>query len=167
MNRDQVRPLLKFGLPLAGASIVVFAIGFADQIVVGKMLGPTMLGFYVLAFNLSQWPIMVFSQPLRNVAPATFSRLQHEPEAMRSAFRGLIGLLAAVAFPVCLLLSGAAGADHRDRLRLRLGAGRGRARLARRARRVQDPLRARLRLPGRDRRARARSWCCRSSRWRR
>ena len=28
---------------------------------------------------------------------------------MRSAFRGLIGLLAAVAFPVCLLLSGAAG----------------------------------------------------------
>ena len=102
-------PLLKFGLPLAGASIVVFAIGFADQIVVGKMLGPTMLGFYVLAFNLSQWPIMVFSQPLRNVAPATFSRLQHEPEAMRSAFRGLIGLLAAVAFPVCLLLSGAAG----------------------------------------------------------
>jgi PST family polysaccharide transporter len=109
LDREQVRPLLKFGLPLAGASVVVFAIGFADQIVVGKMLGPTMLGFYVLAFNLSHWPIMVFSQPLRNVAPATFSRLQHEPEAMRSAFRGLVGLLAAVAFPVCLLLSGAAG----------------------------------------------------------
>ena len=108
VNRAQVMPLLKFGLPLAGASIVVFAVGFADQIVVGKMLGPTALGFYVLAFNLSQWPITVFSQPLRNVAPATFARLQHRPEAMRSAFRGIIGLLAAVAFPVCLLLSGAA-----------------------------------------------------------
>jgi PST family polysaccharide transporter len=108
VDRSQVMPLLGFGLPLAGASIVVFIIGFADQIVVGKMLGATALGFYVLAFNLSQWPIAVFSQPLRNVAPATFSRLQHEPEAMRSAFRGLVGLLAAVAFPVCLLLSGAA-----------------------------------------------------------
>jgi O-antigen/teichoic acid export membrane protein len=109
LDRSQVRPLLKFGLPLAGASVVVFVIGFADQIVVGRMLGPTALGFYVLAFNLSQWPVIVFSQPLRNVAPATFSRLQHEPDAMRSAFRGIIGLLAAVAFPVCLLLSGAAG----------------------------------------------------------
>src|SRR5262249_15413233 len=76
---------------------------------VGRMLGAVMLGFYVLAFNLSQWPIAVFSQPLRNVAPATFSRLQHEPEAMRSAFRGIVGILAAVVLPVCLLLSGAAG----------------------------------------------------------
>jgi O-antigen/teichoic acid export membrane protein len=108
LNRSQVGPLLKFGLPLAGASMVVFAIGFADQIVVGRMLGPVALGFYVLAFNLSQWPVNVFSQPLRNVAPATFARLQHEPEAMRSAFRGIVGLLAAVTFPVCLLLSGAA-----------------------------------------------------------
>ena len=89
--------------------MVVFVIGFADQIVVGRMLGPTALGFYVLAFNLSQWPVLVFSQPLRNVAPATFSRLQHEPDAMRSALRGIVGLLAAVTFPVCLLLAGAAG----------------------------------------------------------
>lgn len=109
LNRSQVRPLLKFGLPLAGASIIVFVIGFADQFVVGRMLGATALGFYVLAFNLSQWPVTVFSQPLRNVAPAVFSRLQDKPEEMRSAFRGIVGLLAAVAFPVCLLLSGAAG----------------------------------------------------------
>src|SRR5262249_54330804 len=100
LDRSQVGPLLRFGLPLSGASIVVFITGFADQIVVGRMLGPVMLGFYVLAFNLSQWPIAVFSQPLRNVAPATFSRLQHEPEAMRSAFRGIVGILAAVVLPV-------------------------------------------------------------------
>jgi len=108
LDRRQVPALLSFGLPLAGASMIVFAIGFADQIAVGALLGPTALGFYVLAFNLSQWPVMMFSQPLRNVAPATFSRLQHEPEAMHRAFRGIVGLLAAVSFPVCLLLSGAA-----------------------------------------------------------
>jgi O-antigen/teichoic acid export membrane protein len=109
LNRKHVGPLLRFGMPLAGASLVLFAIGFTDQIVVGRMLGATALGFYVLAFNLSQWPVTVFSQPLRNVAPATFARLQDQPETMRSAFRSIIGLLAAVAFPVCLLLSGAAG----------------------------------------------------------
>jgi PST family polysaccharide transporter len=109
LDRRLVRPLLRFGLPLAGASIVVFAIGFADQIVVGRMLGSTALGFYVLAFNLSSWPVTVFSQPLRNVAPPTFARLQHDPESMRGAFRSIIGLLVAVTFPVCLLLAGAAG----------------------------------------------------------
>lgn len=109
LDRSKVAPLLRFGMPLAAASIVVFIISFADQVVVGRMLGATALGFYALAFNLSTWPVTVFSQPLRNVAPATFSRLQHEPEAMHNAFRSILGLLAAVAFPVCLLLSGAAG----------------------------------------------------------
>jgi PST family polysaccharide transporter len=62
----------------------------------------------VLAFNLSSWPREMFSLPLRIVAPPTFARLQHEPEAMRSAFRGIVGLLAAVTFPVCLVLAGVA-----------------------------------------------------------
>jgi PST family polysaccharide transporter len=50
----------------------------------------------------------MFSTPLRSVAPPTFARLQHKPEEMRSALRSIIGLLAAVTFPVCLLLAGAA-----------------------------------------------------------
>jgi PST family polysaccharide transporter len=108
LDRTVVRRLLRFGVPLAGASIVVFAIGFSDQLVAGKMLGSTALGFYVLAFNLSSWPVQMFSLPLRNVAPPTFARLQHEPEAMRRTLRSIVGLLAAVTFPICLLLAGAA-----------------------------------------------------------
>jgi O-antigen/teichoic acid export membrane protein len=108
IDREVAGRLLRFGLPLAGASIVVFAISFADQIVAGRVLGPTALGFYLLAFNLSSWPVQMFSQPLRAVAPPTFARLQHQPEAMRSTFRSILGLLGAVTFPVCLLLAGAA-----------------------------------------------------------
>jgi PST family polysaccharide transporter len=108
IDREVAGRLLRFGLPLAGASIIVFAISFADQIVVGRVLGPTALGFYLLAFNLSSWPVQMFSQPLRAVAPPTFARLQHRPEAMRSTFRSIVGLLGAITFPVCLLLAGAA-----------------------------------------------------------
>ena len=107
-DRRHVRPLLNFGLPLAGSSIVLFAVSFADQLVVGHMLGSVALGFYVLAFNLSSWPREMFSLPLRLVAPATFSRLQHQPVTMRATLRGTIGLLAAVTFPACLVLAGAA-----------------------------------------------------------
>ncbi|MQY03472.1 lipopolysaccharide biosynthesis protein [Actinomadura macrotermitis] len=104
----KARALLKFGTPLAGSSLVVFAVANVDQLIVGDVLGPTALGFFVLAFNLSNWPVGMFSQPVRSVAPAAFARLQHDPPAMRGAFLSLAGLLAGITLPVCLLLSGAA-----------------------------------------------------------
>jgi PST family polysaccharide transporter len=104
------KALLRFGLPLAGASMIVFAVGYADQLVTGAVLGSTALGYYVLAFNLSSWPVSIFSQPLRSVAPAAFARLQDQPTRMNQAFTDVLKLLSAVALPSCLLLVGAATA---------------------------------------------------------
>ncbi|MEO3807835.1 oligosaccharide flippase family protein [Sphaerisporangium sp. B11E5] len=109
-DRQVARRLIRFGVPLAGASLLVFGVGYADQIVVGHVLGPTALGFYVLAVNLSGWPVAVFSQPVRAVAPAAFSRLQHDRPRLSRAFVAVAGLLVGVTLPVCLLLSGAAPA---------------------------------------------------------
>lgn len=100
--------LFSFGLPLAASSIVVFASGYADQIVVGTTLGATALGYYALAFNLASWPVSIFSQPLRQVAPAAFARLQHDPERMRRNFVSAAVVLSAVALPACLAVAGAA-----------------------------------------------------------
>ena len=105
LDRRYVRPLLRFGLPLAGASSVVFAVGFVDQLMVGALMGPTLLGYYVLAFNLANWPVAVVSQPLRAVAPAVFARMQHDPVAMQQAFNRVLRPLASVALPGCLVLS--------------------------------------------------------------
>ncbi len=107
-DRTKARALLKFGLPLAGASIFVFALSNVDQVIVDRMLGPTALGFYALAVNLAAWPVTMFSLPTRSVAPAAFSRLQHDPPAMRNSFLSTARLLSAVAMPTCLLISGAA-----------------------------------------------------------
>lgn len=109
-DRGQARALLAFGLPLAGASIVVFAVGYADQLIVGGMLGSTALGFYVLACNLAAWPTSLFSTPLRGVAPAAFARVQHDPAGRADALLSVLGVLAAVTVPVCFLLAGAAPA---------------------------------------------------------
>jgi PST family polysaccharide transporter len=107
-DRQIARRLIRFGVPLAGASLLVFAVGYADQIIVGSVLGPTALGFYVLAVNLSGWPVAVFSQPVRAVAPAAFARLQHDRTRLGRAFVMVAALLVGVTLPVCLLLSGAA-----------------------------------------------------------
>ncbi|MCO8271755.1 lipopolysaccharide biosynthesis protein [Actinoplanes sp. TRM 88003] len=105
----RARALLKFGLPLAGSSIVVFAATNVDKVVVGAVLGPVPLGFYVLAANLANWPATMFSQPVRAVAPALLARLQSDPPAMRATFLSTGGLLAALTLPACVVLAAAAG----------------------------------------------------------
>jgi PST family polysaccharide transporter len=105
----KARALLKFGLPLAGSSIVVFAVTNVDKIIVGAVLGPVPLGYYVLAANLSNWPATMFAMPVRAVAPALLARLQGDPPTMRAAFLSSGGLLAAITLPACVVLSAAAG----------------------------------------------------------
>jgi PST family polysaccharide transporter len=105
----KVRALLKFGLPLAGSSAIVFAVSNVDKIIVGAVLGPVPLGLYVLAVNLSNWPVSMFSQPVRSVAPAALARLQHDRDAMRLSFLSTAGLLAAVTLPACALLAATSG----------------------------------------------------------
>jgi len=107
-DRAKARALLRFGLPLAGSNVILFIVENVDQLVVGRVLGVTALGFFALASNLSNWPLTIFSQPVRNVAPATFSRLRHDPAAMRSGFLSVAELLGAITLPVCLAISAAA-----------------------------------------------------------
>jgi O-antigen/teichoic acid export membrane protein len=102
----KARSLLRFGLPLAGAELLTFAVTTVDQVVVGHLLGIVALGFYALALNVANWPITIFSQPLSAVAPAVFARLQHDSSVMSSTFLVASRLLTAVALPVCLLLAG-------------------------------------------------------------
>ena len=107
-NRREARALLRFGLPLAGTGVIAFAIANVDQLVVGRMLGVTALGFFVLAANLSSWPSAAFSEPISQVAPAALARLQHDPSAMRASFETMLALVSAVTVPVCLVESGSA-----------------------------------------------------------
>ncbi|WP_307432502.1 oligosaccharide flippase family protein [Pseudarthrobacter defluvii] len=100
--------LLRFGLPLAGTSIVFFVVGYADQLSAGILLGPIALAFYTMAFNLSNWPVSIFAQPLRRVAPAVLSSVQQDKEAMHSSLVSIIAVVAAAALPGVFFLAGVA-----------------------------------------------------------
>jgi O-antigen/teichoic acid export membrane protein len=107
-NRARARELFGYGIPLAGSNLVAFAVTTVDQVVVGHALGAEALGFYVLAFNVANWPVNIFSTPVRNVTPALFSRLQHDRAALRRTFLTALGLLSAIGLPLCLLIAGSA-----------------------------------------------------------
>ena len=107
-DRRQVRHLLHVGLPLAGASLIVFGILNLDSFVVGQAGGAVLLGTYVLAFNLSSWPVTVLSQPIRKVTVPVFARLLDDPDRLGRAVVDSFGGLLSVTLPVAACLGASA-----------------------------------------------------------
>lgn len=107
-DRAILGELLRFGLPLAGSSLIVFGAGYLDQIIVATMLGKIGLGYYVLASNVSNWPVSALSQPLRSVGTAAFSAIQHDGVRLTRAFQRTMSVIQATLVPACVLLSAAA-----------------------------------------------------------
>ena len=103
-DKALVRPLLAFGLPLAGASLLVFVMTSLDSIVVGAVLGPTALGLYFMAANLAMWPVNVISSTLRRVTFAGFAAIGTQAERA-SAFGRTLPSLVVIALPISIGLS--------------------------------------------------------------
>ncbi|MFI8288548.1 lipopolysaccharide biosynthesis protein [Streptomyces sp. ms191] len=103
-NPEQARALLRFGLPLAGASMLSLAVVNADAMVVGAVLGNVSLGFYMLAFNMAGWPVRVISEAARRVSFAGFSRLADSPKALSDGFGRALAMLVTCTVPACVLL---------------------------------------------------------------
>ena len=102
---ETARNLLGYGLPLTGSSLLVFAMLNVDTVIVGRVLGPVSLGFYVLAFNLSSWPVSMFAFAVRRVSLAAFARIADDSARLRAAYLRSLALLMAVSLPVCVLLA--------------------------------------------------------------
>jgi PST family polysaccharide transporter len=74
IDRTVVRGVLAFGVPLASANLLGLLLLNIDNVVIARVGGATALGFYVLAFNISSWPMSALSQMVRSVALPYFSR---------------------------------------------------------------------------------------------
>ncbi|MFD8633228.1 lipopolysaccharide biosynthesis protein [Streptomyces sp. NPDC059533] len=105
-DRAHARELLRFGLPLAGASLLALAVVNVDTMLVGATVGDVALGFYVLAFNISGWPVRIISEAARRVTFAGFSRLAESPQALARGFSRALGVVVTGTVPLCVLLAG-------------------------------------------------------------
>jgi len=104
-RRDVARELLSFGMPLALASLIIIALLNVDYVVIGAELGPVALGFYLLAFNLSTWPVNMFSAPARRVSLPLFARLNAGDASASTAFVPVCSVLILFTLPACLALA--------------------------------------------------------------
>jgi PST family polysaccharide transporter len=96
-DRSLAGPALWFGLQAASACFLSVVLLNIDNVVIARVAGQTALGFYALAFNVSNWPMNAIGQGIKYVSLAVFS------ESMRRRARGGItdrdpSLAAAVTF---------------------------------------------------------------------
>ena len=104
IDLSQMPRLLRFGLPLAMAQGVSWLVVNADYVVISRTMGSLPLGYYLLAFNISGWPLSVFGSVVRAVALPAFGRLRADREALARAVVAAVGGVATITFPVCFLL---------------------------------------------------------------
>ena len=109
LRRAQVGPVLRFGLPLAGANLLGYSLLNADYAIIGAFLGPAELGIYTLAFTVASWSTSVMSSTINSVAMPAFSALQSGSAELRGFLSRTSRLVALIAFPVMALTIAFAG----------------------------------------------------------
>jgi PST family polysaccharide transporter len=92
--------MLKFGASITAFDIVNYFQRNLDNILIGKFWGQGPLGFYSKAYSLLMLPITSIRGPITAVAFPAMSRLQNEPEALRSYYLKTTSLIALVSMPL-------------------------------------------------------------------
>ena len=96
--------LMAFGIPLAASLGVEAVLLNTDYIVIGHDETAALLGFYLLAFNVSTWALSVITAAVRYVSVAGFSRLSEVDRGpCRPAWRRSVPLLVTVLLPIAVL----------------------------------------------------------------
>jgi PST family polysaccharide transporter len=97
--------LMTFGIPLALALGLEAILLNADYVIVGRVLGATALGFYLLAFNISSWAPGVIGTAIRWVSIPSFARISEKEGALAPAVHRSITMLVTFVLPIGFLIA--------------------------------------------------------------
>ncbi len=103
-NLQQFKDLSGFGRWVLGSSILIFLVTHGDDALVGKVLGVTALGFYQLAYRLSNMPATEITHVISQVTFPAYSKLQDNLPKLREAYLKVLQLTAFLSFPLAGLI---------------------------------------------------------------
>lgn len=101
-SRASLRDLGRFGGDVFGSRFLFYLNRNADNLLIGRVLGPAALGAYSIAYNVILLPFSQVAGPLEQLLYPAFSRMQDERERLATAFLRVNRLVAAITAP-CLL----------------------------------------------------------------
>lgn len=92
--------LLRYGIPITGHYILNYISIRSDSIIIGKLLGQEILGYYTVALSLSRIPINKGIQIIQGVMFPLFSKIQGDTAECRRYYYKIIYVIAVIFFPV-------------------------------------------------------------------
>ena len=104
LDLGKAKELFGFGKWIFGSSILIFLITQGDDIFVGKLLGVTALGFYQVAFRISNMPATEITHVISQVTFPAYSKLQDDIPKLREAYLKILEVTAFLSFPIAGLI---------------------------------------------------------------
>lgn len=105
ISLEHFRELFAFGVNIMGFNFVNFFNRKSDNLLIGYYLGATALGYYTVAYRLLIIVTQLMNSATSKVALPTFSRMQTQPQKMRSAFYKVTKMTSFVSFPIFIGMS--------------------------------------------------------------
>jgi lipopolysaccharide exporter len=103
--QTHARHILRFGFNLLVPMVITFVAFNADNFAIGAVLGPEQLGYYTIAFNWGSMICMLISGTVHSVLFPTFTKLQNDCSALKSAYLESLSAISFIVVPVsCMLL---------------------------------------------------------------
>ena len=97
---DSFKELFSFSANVLGNDIVIYINSNVPYVVIGRILGSTILGFFTIAFNLVTLPIYSFAAIVSKVAFPTFSRVQDDLSAIQHGYTKSLTFISSITFPL-------------------------------------------------------------------
>jgi PST family polysaccharide transporter len=101
------RKLLGFGANLSGFTIVNFFARNLDNILIGRVSGPTALGYYDRAYTLMLFPLQTIMAPISGVMVPLLSRIASDKPQLRSVYLRTMGQIVLLTVPGMAALASA------------------------------------------------------------
>jgi len=108
IDGGRLRAMFGFSVGLVGAQLLAFAGQNTDNIVIGRVVGPTALAYYALSYRLQRFPLQLVGSVVNDVSLPVFARLQDQPDRMRGWFLTATRFVTLLAWPILVLLAVAA-----------------------------------------------------------
>jgi PST family polysaccharide transporter len=101
-NAPLMRDLLRFGMSNVGSRSVYFFFTNVDNLVVGRQLGATALGYYSKAFDFTTKTVDNINRTIGIVLFPSYAKIQHDRERLSAAYLKSLRMISSVTVPLAM-----------------------------------------------------------------
>jgi O-antigen/teichoic acid export membrane protein len=97
---DDLRSIWAYSANVVGFDVVNYFARNADNLLIGRYLGATSLGYYAMAYNVLLFPLQMVSFSLSRVTFPAYAEVQHDKPRIARGYLRVVQVIATFTFPV-------------------------------------------------------------------